>query len=429
MKLLNVKDIATNEKEIEFSIDRAAFDAEVNNVYKKNASKFNVPGFRRGKAPKAFIEKMYGEGVFYEDALNNLLPKEYEAVLAETKLDTVSRPEIDIKSIDESGVVITAKVFVRPLLTVTEYKGLKATRENVSVADEAVDAEIEKVRERNARVLEISDRPAQNGDEVVFDFDGYADGKAFEGGKAENYSLKLGSGQFIPGFEEQIVGKSIGEDFDVNVTFPNEYHASELAGKPAVFKCKIHEIKAKEYAELDDEFAKDVSDFDTLDEFKADIRAKLEESAKNAADAKLDADITDAVIEKLEGEIPDAMINNRVDDLVRDWEYRNRYQGITVADYLKFTNTTIEQFKENFKEPAAKQVKLRLALEKIAQKENVAVTDEDVEKEYAEMAENYKMELDKVKALVAEEALRKDLEVEKAFDIVRESADVTEVTE
>ena len=223
--------------------------------------------------------------------------------------------------------------------------------------------------------------------------------------------------------------RSAAVSLSKSLTFPENYNAENLKGKPAVFKCKIHEIKAKEYAELDDEFAKDVSDFDTLDEFKADIRAKLEESAKNAADAKLDADITDAVIEKLEGEIPDAMINNRVDDLVRDWEYRNRYQGITVADYLKFTNTTIEQFKENFKEPAAKQVKLRLALEKIAQKENVAVTDEDVEKEYAEMAENYKMELDKVKALVAEEALRKDLEVEKAFDIVRESADVTEVTE
>ena len=325
MKLLNVKDIATNEKEIEFSIDRAAFDAEVNNVYKKNASKFNVPGFRRGKAPKAFIEKMYGEGVFYEDALNNLLPKEYEAALAETKLDTVSRPEIDIKSIDESGVVITAKVFVRPLLTVTEYKGLKATRENVSVADEAVDAEIEKVRERNARVLEISDRPAQNGDEVVFDFDGYADGKAFEGGKAENYSLKLGSGQFIPGFEEQIVGKSIGEDFDVNVTFPNEYHASELAGKPAVFKCKIHEIKESRLPELDDEFAKDVSEFDTLAEYKASVKAKMEESANKTADAAVDEQLMAELIAKTEGDIPEVMFENETDAALRDYEMRLRY--------------------------------------------------------------------------------------------------------
>lgn len=425
MKLLNVKDIATNEKEIEFSIDRAAFDAEVNNVYKKNASKFNVPGFRRGKAPKAFIEKMYGEGVFYEDALNNLLPKEYEAVLAETKLDTVSRPEIDIKSIDESGVVITAKVFVRPLLTVTEYKGLKATRENVSVADEAVDAEIEKVRERNARVLEISDRPAQNGDEVVFDFDGYADGKAFEGGKAENYSLKLGSGQFIPGFEEQIVGKSIGEDFDVNVTFPNEYHASELAGKPAVFKCKIHEIKESRLPELDDEFAKDVSEFDTLAEYKASVKAKMEESANKTADAAVDEQLMAELIAKTEGDIPEVMFENETDAALRDYEMRLRYSGLDLNTFLGYTGKTMEQLREDFRPQAIKQVKSRLALEAIARAENLEATDEDIEAEFGKIAEAYGMEVEKIKENIPAESIREDVLVGKAALLVRDNAVIT----
>ena len=374
MKLLNVKDIATNEKEIEFSIDRAAFDAEVNNVYKKNASKFNVPGFRRGKAPKAFIEKMYGEGVFYEDALNNLLPKEYEAVLAETKLDTVSRPEIDIKSIDESGVVITAKVFVRPLLTVTEYKGLKATRENVSVADEAVDAEIEKVRERNARVLEISDRPAQNGDEVVFDFDGYADGKAFEGGKAENYSLKLGSGQFIPGFEEQIVGKKIGEEFDVNVKFPEDYHEG-LASKDAVFKIKLHEIKVKELPALDDEFVKDVSEFDTLDELKKHIKSDLEEKKKADADAAFTNDLLEQVANGIKAEIPAVMIEKEAEEMVEEFAYRLQMQGLDLNTYLMYTGMDKDKLLENYKTPAENQVKLKLALEEIVKAEKIEATE------------------------------------------------------
>ena len=375
MKLLNVKDIATNQKEIEFSIDRAAFDAEVNNVFKKNASKFNVPGFRRGKAPKAFIEKMYGEGVFYEDALNNLLPKEYEAVLAETKLDTVSRPEIDVKSLDENGVVITAKVYVRPQLTVTEYKGLKATRKAVSIEDEAVDAEIEKVRERNARVLEISDRPAKNGDEVVFDFDGYVDGTPFDGGKAEKYSLKLGSGQFIPGFEEQIEGKSIGEEFDVNVTFPNEYHASELAAKPAVFKCKLHEIKESQLPELDDEFAKDVSEFDTFAEYKASIKAKMEESANKAADAEVDEQLMNELIAKTEGEIPEVMFENEIDAAIRDYEMRLRYSGLDLNTFLSYTGKNMEQLREDFRPQAEKQVRSRLALKAIAISEDLDATE------------------------------------------------------
>ena len=376
MEIISNNKTATNTVEVEFKASAEEFEQAVQAAYLKKKKNINVPGFRKGKAPRKIIEAEYGEGVFYEDAVNGMYQKSVAEVIDELKLEVVDMPNIEVTEVSkENGVSFKATFTTKPEVEIKDYKGIKVNKTVKNVTDEDVANELKRYQ------------------------------------------------------EDGMVGHSIDEEFEINVTFPENYNAENLKGKPAVFKCKIHEIKAKEYAELDDEFAKDVSDFDTLDEFKADIRAKLEESAKNAADAKLDADITDAVIEKLEGEIPDAMINNRVDDLVRDWEYRNRYQGITVADYLKFTNTTIEQFKENFKEPAAKQVKLRLALEKIAQIENVAVTDEDVEKEYAEMAENYKMELDKVKALVAEEALRKDLEVEKAFDIVRESADVTEVTE
>ena len=307
----------------------------------------------------------------------------------------------------------------------TEYKGLKATRENVSVADEAVDAEIEKVRERNARVLEISDRPAQNGDEVVFDFDGYADGKAFEGGKAENYSLKLGSGQFIPGFEEQIVGKSIGEDFDVNVTFPNEYHASELAGKPAVFKCKIHEIKESRLPELDDEFAKDVSEFDTLAEYKASVKAKMEESANKTADAAVDEQLMAELIAKTEGDIPEVMFENETDAALRDYEMRLRYSGLDLNTFLGYTGKTMEQLREDFRPQAIKQVKSRLALEAIARAENLEATDEDIEAEFGKIAEAYGMEVEKIKENIPAESIREDVLVGKAALLVRDNAVIT----
>ena len=307
----------------------------------------------------------------------------------------------------------------------TEYKGLKATRENVSVADEAVDAEIEKVRERNARVLEISDRPAQNGDEVVFDFDGYADGKAFAGGKAENYSLKLGSGQFIPGFEEQIVGKSIGEDFDVNVTFPNEYHASELAGKPAVFKCKIHEIKESRLPELDDEFAKDVSEFDTLAEYKASVKAKMEESANKTADAAVDEQLMAELIAKTEGDIPEVMFENETDAALRDYEMRLRYSGLDLNTFLGYTGKTMEQLREDFRPQAIKQVKSRLALEAIARAENLEATDEDIEAEFGKIAEAYGMEVEKIKENIPAESIREDVLVGKAALLVRDNAVIT----
>ena len=333
MEIISNNKTATNTVEVEFKATAEEFEQAVQAAYLKKKKNINVPGFRKGKAPRKIIEAEYGEGVFYEDAVNGMYQKSVAEVIDELKLEVVDMPNIEVTDVSkENGVSFKATFTTKPEVEVKDYKGIKVNKTVKTVTDEDVANELKRYQEKDARIIDVTDRALQKGDTAVFDFEGFVDGQPFEGGKAEHFSLEIGSGQFIPGFEDGMVGHNIDEEFDVNVTFPENYNAENLKGKPAVFKCKIHEIKAKEYAELDDEFAKDVSDFDTLDEFKADIRAKLEESAKNAADTKLDADITDAVIEKLEGEIPDAMINNRVDDLVRDGEYRNRYQGITIAD-------------------------------------------------------------------------------------------------
>lgn len=430
MEIISNSKTAVNTVEAEFKSSAEEFEQAVQAAFLKQRKNITVPGFRKGKATRKMIETQYGEGVFYQEAVNSMYQKIVSDVIDELKLEVVDMPKVEVQEVSkENGVTFKAEFTVKPEVEISDYKGLKVTKTVKTVKDEDVDKEIDKLRERDARIIDVTDRPLEKGDTAIFDFEGFVDGEPFEGGKAEKYSLEIGSGQFIPGFEDGMIGKSIGEDFDVNVTFPEDYNADNLKGKPAVFKCKIHEIKAKEYSEVDDEFAKDVSEFDTLDELKADLRKKLEENAENEAKGNLDNELTEKVIELLKAEIPDAMINNRVDDLVRDWEYRNRYQGITVKDYLKFTGTTLEQFKENFKEPAEKQVKLRLALEKIAELENITVSDEDIENEYKEMAENYKMELDKVKSVIAKENLEKDLAVEKAFDLVRDSADVTEEKE
>ncbi len=430
MEIISNSKTAVNTVEAEFKSSAEEFEQAVQAAFLKQRKNITVPGFRKGKATRKMIETQYGEGVFYQEAVNSMYQKIVSDVIDELKLEVVDMPKVEVQEVSkENGVTFKAEFTVKPEVEISDYKGLKVTKTVKTVKDEDVDKEIDKLRERDARIIDVTDRPLEKGDTAIFDFEGFVDGEPFEGGKAEKFSLEIGSGRFIPGFEDGMIGKSIGEDFDVNVTFPEDYNADNLKGKPAVFKCKIHEIKAKEYSEVDDEFAKDVSEFDTLDELKADLRKKLEENAENEAKGNLDNELTEKVIELLKAEIPDAMINNRVDDLVRDWEYRNRYQGITVKDYLKYTGTTLEQFKENFKEPAEKQVKLRLALEKIAELENITVSDEDIENEYKEMAENYKMELDKVKSVIAKENLEKDLAVEKAFDLVRDSADVTEEKE
>jgi len=425
MEILNIKDIATNQKEIEIKVDKAAFDAEVDKAFKKNVGKINIPGFRKGKAPRAIIEKMYGKGVFYEDALNALIPGVYEEALKESKLEVVSRPDFDVKSIDDDGVVLTAKVFVKPEVTVSEYKGLKGEREKVEITDEAVDKEIDRVRERNARIVDVTDRAAKTGDEVVLDFDGYVDGKQFDGGKAEKHNLKLGSGQFIPGFEDQVAGKSIGEDFDVNVTFPEDYQEKTLAGKAAVFKCKIHEIKETELPELNDEFVKDVSEFDTVDEYKADVKAKLEKDANTAADQKLDEQLMDALCENLVGEIPEVMFENETENAISDYENRLRYQGLSLDMFMKYTGQDMEALKKQFRPQAEKQVKTRLALEYVAKAEALEATDDEVEEEYKKIAEGYNLDVEKVKESISSDAIKADIVVGKAVLFVRENASVS----
>jgi len=425
MKLINVTDAEKNQKVIEFSVDKATFDAAVDKVYKKNVAKLNVPGFRRGKAPKSMIEKMYGKGFFYEDAINDILPEAYEAALAESGLDVVSYPEIDIKTIDDNGVVITAKVFVKPEAKIGEYKGSEATRDAVVVSDEAVDAEINNVRERNARETEVTDRAVENGDEITFDFDGYVDGVAFDGGKSENYNLKVGSGSFIPGFEEQIVGKAIGEKFDINVTFPAEYHAAELANKEAVFKCVVHAIKVRELPELDDEFVKDVSEFDTVDEYRADVKAKLQEKADKEEDAKVDGQLMDKLVETLDVDVPEAMFETEVDAMMRDYETRLRYQGLDLETFMRYTGQTVDAMKAQFRPQAEKQVKTRLALEAVAKAENFEATAEEIEAEYGKIAEAYGIEADKVRETIDNAAIAADIVVGKAAQLIRDTAVVT----
>ena len=376
------------------------------------------------------IEAKYGESFFYETAINSIYQRTVAEAIEDQKLDAVDIPDTKVTDVSrENGVTFVVTVTVKPEITISGYKGLKAEKTVKTVTDEEVDAEVERIRNNNARIIDVEDRPAQLTDTVIFDFEGSVDGETFDGGKAEKFSLELGSGRFIPGFEDQVVGHSIGEDFDVNVTFPEDYNAKELAGKAAVFKCKIHEIKGKELADLDDEFAKDVSEFDTLDEYKADLKKNLQERADKRTDGELDNTISEEIAKLVEGEIPDAMTENRVNDMLREWEYRNRYAGVTIKDYLKYTGLTMDQFRATFKEPAATQVKLRLALEKIAELENIEVSEEELEKQYQELADEHKQDIAKVKELISTESLTQDIKVEKAFKFVKENAEITEKAE
>ena len=427
MEIISNNKTAANTVEAEIKVNAADFEAAVQATYLKQRKNITIHGFRKGKATRKMIEAQYGEQVFFEDAVNSIYQKTVAEAIDELKLDVVDIPKTEVASVTkEDGVLFKVTFTVKPEVNISGYKGLKVEKTVKTITDEDVDKEVDRVRNSNARIIDVTDRPAQNGDTVVFDFEGFCDGEAFDGGKAEKFSLELGSGRFIPGFEDQIVGKSIDEDFDVNVTFPEDYNAENLAGKPAVFKCKIHEIKGKELAELDDEFAKDVSEFDTLAEYKADVKAKLEESAKKRAENELSDTLAEKVAEILEGEIPEAMYENRISDMLREWEYRNRYAGVTLNDYLKYTGMTLDQFKEGFRKPAEIQVKLRLALEKIAELENIEVDDAALEAEYAKLAEEHKMDVEKVKSVISAESLAKDIKAEKAFDLVKETAEVTE---
>ena len=424
MNLISCEKLEKSMVELQFSIDAETFKAAVNNAFKREGKKYAIPGFRKGKAPRHMIEKMYGSDIFHYDAVNDLFPEAYEAAVKEAKIDVVGRPDPEVVSMSEAdGVVLKVKVAVKPEVELGEYAGLTVTKEAKNVNEADVDAEVKRMQDRNGRLL-TREGAAENGDTVDIDFEGFVDGKAFEGGKAEHYSLVLGSGSFIPGFEDQVVGHSAGEEFDVNVKFPEEYGAAELAGKDATFKIKLHEVQYKELPELDDDFAKDVSEYDTLDELKDSIRNNIKTNLDKQAEQKVENDLMDQVIANMKADIPDAMVDSRIDELVQDFEYRISQQGLKLADYLKYMGMNIEQFRAQFKEQADKQVKMRLAMEAIVAKEGITASDEEFEEEVKRIADAYKMEADKVKSIVDAAAVKADLAINKAIDFVKEKANV-----
>ncbi len=425
MSFKSVSEPEKNVRVLEFGCDRKTFDEAVTAVYRRKAPKLSVPGFRPGKAPQHFIEKMYGSGIFYEEAVNDMIPALYPDALKESGLKPVSRPEFDIVELNDEGLTLSAKFYVKPEVKIDGYKGLTVKKVVNEITDEAVDAEIKTVRERNARSVEITDRPAKIGDTVILDYSGSVDGELFDGGTAEKQSLELGSGMFIPGFEDQVAGHSIGEEFDVNVTFPEDYNAKELAGKAAVFKCTIHNINEKDVPELDDEFVADVSEFNTVDEYKADVRARLEKREADRADNEAKDDIITKLVEALEADIPEAMFEGEVENEFDSYTQRLSSQGISFDMYSKYTGITAEQMKEQMRPNAERQVKLRLALEQIAAQENVEVTEEDTNAEYEDIAKTYSMEVEKVKELINAEDINADLKVKKAMELVEAAATYT----
>lgn len=430
MEIISNNKTETNTTEAVIRVDAAAFEAAVQAVYLKRRKNISIPGFRKGKATRKMIETQYGENVFYEEAVNGMYQQTVADAAEELKLEVVDVPDVEVTDVSkENGVTFKVQYTVKPEVNISDYKGLKLEKKVKTVTDGDVDKEIDRVRNNNARIIDVTDRAAVSGDTVIFDYEGSIDGVPFDGGKAEQFSLEIGSGRFIPGFEDQLVGKNVGEEFDVNVSFPEDYHAKELAGKPAVFKCRLHEIKAKELAALDDEFVKDVSEFDTLDEYKADLKKKLTDAANERADSALDDSMAEKLAEMMEAEVPPVMYEHRIADMLREWEYRNRYAGITLQDYLRYTGLTADQFRESFRKPAEIQVKLRLALEKIAEIEGIEATEEELEQHYKELSEQHKMDVDRVKAAVPAESLMIDLKIQKAFDFVKENAEITEVEE
>ena len=426
MSLKNATKLENGRVELEIEVDAAAFAAAVDAAYKKDVKKMSVSGFRKGKAPRAMIEKMYGTGVFYETAMNDVYPSALDAAIKESEYEYVEdKIDLDVVSVGPEGLVFKAIITVKPEVKMRGHKSLKITRPAVNVTEEDIQAELTRLQEQNARMVSVEDLAAEMGDTLTFDFEGFVDGVAFEGGKAENHVLMLGSGQFIPGFEEQLVGAAIDAELDVNVTFPEEYHATELAGKPAVFKCKVHKIEKKELPEIDDELIKDCSDFDTVDEFKADAKKRLEDQRNAAADNVVDEKIAEGLIKCMKADIPAAMIENAINDRVQDFAYRLQSQGLSMDMYMQYTGMDVNAFRESFREQAEKQVKVRLALEYVVKNDKITVSDEDLEAEYSKFAEQYGMEVDQVKAAIPAADLSEDIAVEKAMKFIRGKATIT----
>lgn len=428
MGLNSSNKVDTNLFEMEISVDAETFNAAVNRAYKKNVKKMSVPGFRKGKAPQSICEKLYGEGIFFDDAIDEVMSPAYAAAVQEAKLDVVSRPEVEIKTVSKNdGLVFVAKVYVKPDVELECYKEVEIDKNINTIGAAQVNQELENMRNRNARVITVTDAPAKDGDTVTLDFKGYQDDVAFEGGEGHDYPLTLGSGSFIPGFEDQIVGHNIGEEFDVNVTFPEDYGAEDLAGKPAKFVCKISAIKTRELPELDDEFAKDVSEFDTLDALKKDIKKRLQTEENNRAENAMEDALMEKVVESMKGEIPECMYEERIDELVNDFSYRLASQGMKVEDYMKYTGMDMAKLRDSFRDNAVKAVKMRLAMDKIVELENLTVSDEEIEEQYKKLADQYKMEIDQIKAIVPAESIRADLAAAKAIDFVKDNAKINEV--
>jgi len=429
MSLKETKKVAENRYQLEITVDGEKFREAIKQAYKNNADKISIPGFRKGKAPLSFVETYYGSEVFFEDALNLLYSDLVEDAINESGLKVINdKMDFEMVSISkEDGADFKVTLTTYPEIEIGDYKGLKAEKVKAVVEDSEIDAQINSMAERNARMISVEDRAAKMGDTVVIDFEGFKDGVAFDGGKAEGHTLELGSGQFIPGFEEQLVDHNIGDEFDINVTFPEEYGAEDLAGKEAVFKIKLHEIKVRELPEIDDEFAKDVSEFDTLDALKEDLKAKALERKSKAAEEEMENDLIQQVVDSIKGEIPEAMYENQLNMSVEQFAYRLQSQGLNLETYLKYTNASIEDFKASFRPQAEGQVKFRLALEKIVELEKIEATEEEINEQIEKMAKDYGMEAEQVKAAVPAEEIAKDLAVNKALDLVKESAVITEV--
>lgn len=423
MSLKATNNVETNKYELEIEISAEDFEAAIEKAYLKARKNIAMPGFRKGKAPRKLIEKEYGEQVFFEDAVNLLYAPVVNGAVEESGLELVTRPEVEVTEISkENGVKLKATCITKPEVEVKDYKGIEVEKVVNPVTDEDINKQLDALREKNVTVETVDDRAAENGDDVVIDFEGFKDDVAFEGGKAEDFTLSLGSGQFIPGFEDQIVGHNAGEDFDINVTFPDEYQVKELAGAPAVFKIKLKSISKKVMPELDDDMVKDSTEFDTVDEYKADVKKKLEEANEKHADSEVEAKIFDKVIENMTAEIPQVMFDNRVNEMISELEQRLAPQGISLDLYMQYTGQTIDTVKKAYAEQAEKQVKLRLALEKIAKLENIEVTEDELKAEFDKLAEAYKLDVDQIKQFIHDGDLKKDIAVGKAVDLIKDAA-------
>ena len=423
MSLKATNNVETNKYELEIEISAEDFEAAIEKAYLKARKNIAMPGFRKGKAPRKLIEKEYGEQVFFEDAVNLLYAPVGNGAVEESGLELVTRPEVEVTEISkENGVKLKATCITKPEVEVKDYKGIEVEKVVNPVTDEDINKQLDALREKNVTVETVDDRAAENGDDVVIDFEGFKDDVAFEGGKAEDFTLSLGSGQFIPGFEDQIVGHNAGEDFDINVTFPDEYQVKELAGAPAVFKIKLKSISKKVMPELDDDMVKDSTEFDTVDEYKADVKKKLEEANEKHADSEVEAKIFDKVIENMTAEIPQVMFDNRVNEMISELEQRLAPQGISLDLYMQYTGQTIDTVKKAYAEQAEKQVKLRLALEKIAKLENIEVTEDELKAEFDKLAEAYKLDVDQIKQFIHDDDLKKDIAVGKAVDLIKDAA-------